>query len=168
MAWRGAHHRYLRRQAALAALALVAAAGAYGFGEGLASGFAIIGLALLAAALILPVGLAGALALGERFARRPLARWFFADGRQEISGLSLALMALLIALATNIGVAAVRAFARRSVVDARLVAEIYFSGDAADAGESRRGRARSPTSLRSFLSGARRRASADGPSTSSA
>ena len=49
MAWRGAHHRYLRRQAALAALALVAAAGAYGFGEGLASGFAIIGLALLAA-----------------------------------------------------------------------------------------------------------------------
>lgn len=129
MAWRGAHHRYLRRQAALAALALVAAAGAYGFGEGLAAGFAIIGFALLAAALILPVGLAGALALGERFARKPLARWFFADGRQEISGLSLALMALLIALATNIGVGGMVEGFRQTFVrwlDARLVAEIYF------------------------------------------
>ncbi|ULO22859.1 ABC transporter permease [Methylocystis sp. SB2] len=129
MAWRGAHHRYLRRQATLAALALVTAAGAYGFGEGLASGFAIIGLALLAAALILPVGLTGVLALGERFARRPLARWFFADGRQEISGLSLALMALLIALATNIGVGGMVEGFRQTFdrwLDARLVAEVYF------------------------------------------
>jgi putative ABC transport system permease protein len=129
IAWRVEHHRYLRRQVAFAILALAAAAYAYGFGEGLASGFAIIGFSLLAAALFLPVALAGALALGEYFARRPLARWFFADGRQEISGLSLALMALLVALAANIGVGGMvegfrQTFARW--LDARLAAEIYF------------------------------------------
>ncbi|MGD9544189.1 MAG: ABC transporter permease [Methylocystis sp.] len=129
IAWRAAHHRYLRRQAALAVLALLAAACAYAFGQGLASGFAVIGFSLLAAALILPVGLAGALALGEHFARGPLARWFFADGRLEISGLSLALMALLIALATNIGVGGMVEGFRQTFVrwlDQRLVAEIYF------------------------------------------
>jgi putative ABC transport system permease protein len=129
IAWRVEHHRYLRRQATFAALALVAAAFAYRFGDGLASGFAIIGLSLLAAALFLPVGLAGALALGEHAAHRPLARWFFADGRQEISGLSLALMALLIALATNIGVGGMVEGFRQTFVrwlDARLIAEIYF------------------------------------------
>lgn len=129
IAWRAAHHRYLRRQAALAILALVAAACAYRFGEGVASGFAVIGFSLLAAALFLPVALAGVLALGERLARRPLARWFFADGRQEISGLSLALMALLIALAANIGVGGMVEGFRQTFVrwlSARLVAEIYF------------------------------------------
>ncbi len=129
IAWRAEHHRYLRRQAALAFLALVAAACAYGSGEGLASGFAMIGCSLLAAALFLPVALAGALALGERLARRPLARWFFADGRQEISGLSLALMALLIALAANIGVGGMVEGFRQTFtrwLDARLAAEIYF------------------------------------------
>ncbi|MGJ0395541.1 MAG: FtsX-like permease family protein [Methylocystis sp.] len=129
IAWRAEHHRYLRRQMALAILALVAVACAYGSGEGLASGFAIIGCSLLAAALSLPVALAGALALGERMARRPLARWFFADGRREISGLSLALMALLVALAANIGVGGMVEGFRQTFtrwLDARLVAEIYF------------------------------------------
>ena len=129
IAWRGEHHRYLRRQAAFAILALGAAAYAYGFGDGFASGFAIIGFSLLAAALFLPVALAGALALGESFARRPLARWFFADGRQEISGLSLALMALLVALAANIGVGGMVEGFRQTFIrwlDARLAAEIYF------------------------------------------
>ena len=129
IAWRAEHHRYLRRQGALALLALVAAACAYGFGDGLASGFAVIGGSLLGAALFLPVALAGALALGERLAHHPLARWFFADGRQEISGLSLALMALLIALAANIGVGGMVEGFRQTFtrwLDARLVAEIYF------------------------------------------
>ncbi|MGD9540253.1 FtsX-like permease family protein [Methylocystis sp.] len=129
IAWRTEHHRYLRRQAALAILALLAAAYAYHFGDGLQYGFAVIGFSLLAAALFLPVALAGALALGEHLARRPLARWFFADGRQEISGLSLALMALLIALAANIGVGGMVEGFRQTFtrwLDARLAAEIYF------------------------------------------
>jgi len=129
IAWRAAHHRYLRRQAAFATIALVAAICAYDFGKGLASGFAVIGFSLLAAALFLPVALAGFLALSENLAHRPLARWFFADGRQEISGLSLALMALLVALAANIGVGGMVEGFRQTFtrwLDARLVAEVYF------------------------------------------
>ncbi|MGD9656167.1 MAG: FtsX-like permease family protein [Methylocystis sp.] len=139
MAWRAEHHRYLWRQAALAILALAAAAYTYGFGDGLQYGFAVIGFSLLAAALSLPILLAGVLALGEYLARRPLARWFFADGRQEISGLSLALMALLIALAANIGVGGMVEGFRETFtrwLDARLVAEIYFeAATPADAGD---------------------------------
>ncbi len=129
IAWREAHHRYLRRQGALAALALIAAAAAYRMGDGLVAGFAVIGLALLAGALLLPLVLAGVLQLGEAAARRPLAHWFFADGRQEISGLSLALMALLLALSTNIGVGGMVEGFRKTFLgwlDQRLIAEIYF------------------------------------------
>jgi putative ABC transport system permease protein len=129
VAWREAHHRYLRRQAALAAFALVAATLAYSFAEGLAMGFAVVALAVLAAALLLPVALAGMLHLGESLAERPLTRWFFADGRQELGGLSLALTALLLALATNIGVGGmVEGFRQTftSWLDQRLVAEVYF------------------------------------------
>ena len=58
---------------------------------------------LLGAALILPAILEHLLSFGER--RAPcLAVWFWADSRQQLSGLSLALMALLLALAVNVGV----------------------------------------------------------------
>jgi len=129
IAWREAHHSYLRRQAALAALSLVAAALAYRAADGLVTGFLVIAFALLGAALLLPVALAVLLRIGESLARGPLVRWFFADGRQEIAGLSLALMALLLALATNIGVGGMVEGFRRTFtgwLDARLVAEIYY------------------------------------------
>jgi putative ABC transport system permease protein len=129
IAWRDAHRRYLRRQAVLAALALIGAALAWRLAEGLVMGFMVIALALLGAALFLPLALEAVLRMGERLARRPLARWFFADGRQEIAGLSLALMALLLALATNIGVGGMVEGFRRTFVgwlDERLVAEIYY------------------------------------------
>jgi putative ABC transport system permease protein len=119
----------LRRQAALAALSLAAAALAYHSAEGLAMGFLVIAFALLGAALLLPVVLAALLRIAENFARRPLARWFFADGRQEISGLSLAMMALLLALATNIGVGGMVEGFRRTFtgwLDDRLAAELYY------------------------------------------
>ena len=129
IAWRNAHRRYLRRQAALGALALVAALLAWRVGDGLAAGFAVIAFALLGAALLLPVALALLLRGGEALARAPLARWFFADGQQEIAGLSLALMALLLALATSIGVGGMVEGFRRTFtgwLDERLVAELYF------------------------------------------
>lgn len=129
IAWREAHHRYLRRQGIFAALALLGAAGAFFFGGGLAASFAVIAGALIGAALLLPLALAGALTLGERLSRRPLARWFFADGRQELPGLSLALMALLMALAANIGVGGMVEGFRLTFtgwLDERLAAEIYF------------------------------------------
>ncbi len=129
IAWREAHHRYLRRQGAFGALALLGAALAYSTVDGLAMGFAVIALALLSAALLLPVALAAMLQIGESLAERPLAHWFFADGRQEIAGLSLALTALLLALATNIGVGGMVEGFRETFsgwLDQRLIAEIYY------------------------------------------
>jgi len=129
IAWREAHRGYLRRQALFAALALIGAAIAYRVADGLVMGFMVIALTLLGAALFLPLALEAMLRIGERLATRPLARWFFADGRQEISGLSLALMALLLALATNIGVGGMVEGFRQTFVgwlDDRLIAEVYF------------------------------------------
>ncbi|PPD43476.1 MAG: ABC transporter permease [Methylocystis sp.] len=129
IAWREAHQRYLKRQGALAALALLGSAIAYRLADGLVSGFMVIALALLGAALLLPVALAATLRLGESLARGPLSRWFFADGRQEIAGLSLALMALLLALSTNIGVGGMVEGFRQTFLhwlDERLAAEVYY------------------------------------------
>lgn len=129
IAWREAHRDYLRRQAVFATLALIGAALAWRVADGLVMGFMVIALTLLGAALLLPLALEALLRLGERLATHPLARWFFADGRQEISGLSLALMALLLALATNIGVGGMVEGFRQTFVgwlDERLIAEVYF------------------------------------------
>ena len=63
-------------------------------------------------------------------ARRPLVTWFWADSRQQLSGLSLALMALLLALAVNVGVGTmVETFSRTFVswLDGRLAADVYLN-----------------------------------------
>ena len=63
-------------------------------------------------------------------ARQPLSVWFWADSRQQLSGLSLALMALLLALAVNVGVCTmVESFSRTFLVwlDGRLAADVYVS-----------------------------------------
>ena len=60
----------------------------------------------------------------------PLSVWFWADSRQQLSGLSLALMALLLALAVNVGVSTmVESFSRTFLVwlDGRLAADVYIS-----------------------------------------
>lgn len=128
-AWREAQRRWLGRQAALAALALAGAAAALLFGDGLEAGFASMAGLLLGAALALPLPLAALLRLGEAHSRGPLAKWFFADALQQLPGLSLALMALLLALSTNIGVGSMVEGFRRTFaqwLDQRLVAEIYL------------------------------------------
>lgn len=128
-AWREAQQRYLRRQGALAALALVASAVAYICGEGLYAGFASLAGLLLGAALLLPLLLAFALRFGERRATGMIAKWFWADSRQQLPGLTLALMALLLALSANIGVGSMVAGFRKTFtewLDQRLVAEVYF------------------------------------------
>ena len=56
--------------------------------------------------------------------------WFWADSRQQLSGLSLALMALLLALAVNVGVGTmVESFSRTFLVwlDGRLAADVYVN-----------------------------------------
>ena len=70
------------------------------------------------------------LSLGQRFARAPVSTWFWADSRQQLSGLSLALMALLLALAVNVGVSTmVESFSRTFLVwlDGRLAADVFIS-----------------------------------------
>ena len=70
------------------------------------------------------------LRIGQRSAHRPLAVWFWADSRQQLSGLSLALMALLLALSVNVGVGTmVESFSRTFVswLDGRLAADVYIN-----------------------------------------
>jgi putative ABC transport system permease protein len=129
-AWQQAQQRWLIFQSALAFAVLVAAGGFLWFGDSLVSGFAVLAALLLGAALALPAILERMLSLGQRRARRPLAVWFWADSRQQLSGLSLALMALLLALAVNVGVGTmVESFSRTFIswLDGRLAADVYIN-----------------------------------------
>jgi putative ABC transport system permease protein len=138
-AWQQAQHRWLRFQAALAITVFAAAIALLWFGDSLIAGFAVLAALLLGAALGLPAVLGFVLHLGQRSARRPLAAWFWADSRQQLSGLSLALMALLLALAVNVGVGTmVESFSKTFTgwLDGRLAADIYLNAaDDAQASE---------------------------------
>ncbi len=129
-AWQQAQHRWLILQGALALAVFAAAGGLLWYGDSLVSGFAVLAGLLLGAALGLPAILELVLSLGQRSAHRALAAWFWADSRQQLSGLSLALMALLLALAVNVGVGTmVETFSRTFVgwLDGRLAADVYLN-----------------------------------------
>jgi len=129
-AWQQAQHRWLMLQAGLALVVLAVAGCFLWFGNSLLSGFAVLAALLLGAALLLPAMLEGVLSLGQRSAHRAIAVWFWADSRQQLSGLSLALMALLLALAVNVGVGTmVETFSRTFItwLDGRLSADIYIN-----------------------------------------
>jgi putative ABC transport system permease protein len=129
-AWQQAQHRWLMFQSALALIVLAAGGGLLWYGDSLVSGFAVLAALLLGAALGLPAILERVLSLGQRSAHRPLAAWFWADSRQQLSGLSLALMALLLALAVNVGVGTmVESFSRTFIswLDGRLMADVYLN-----------------------------------------
>ncbi|CAN5663510.1 hypothetical protein BH23PSE1_BH23PSE1_14990 [soil metagenome] len=108
----------------------MAAIAALVFGSGLVAGFAVTGGLIVGAALILPAALQAVLGFGARRARGPLAQWAWADGRQQLGGLTLALMALLLALAVNIGVSTMVGSFRATFLaylDQRLAAEVYVT-----------------------------------------
>ncbi|MGY4575332.1 ABC transporter permease [Bradyrhizobium sp. USDA 3256] len=129
-AWQQAQRRWLLLQSATALAVFAVAAGLIWFGDSLIAGFAVLAALMLGAALILPMVLQVALAFGQRSARAPVGIWFWADSRQQLSGLSLALMALLLALAVNVGVGTmVESFNRTFLVwlDGRLAADVYVS-----------------------------------------
>jgi putative ABC transport system permease protein len=129
-AWQRAQHRWLTLQGVLAVAVLLAAGGFLWFGDSLLSGFLVLAALLLGAALGLPVILGWVLGLGQRGSRRPLQAWFWADSRLQLSGLSLALMALLLALAVNVGVGTmVQSFSKTFTgwLDRRIAAEIYLN-----------------------------------------
>jgi putative ABC transport system permease protein len=138
-AWLWAQHRWLIFQGTLALIVFGAALGLLWYGDSLMAGFAVLAALLLGAALVLPSILEAALFAGQRSAHQALAVWFWADSRQQLPGLSLALMALLLALAVNVGVGTmVETFSRTftSWLDGRLAADVYVNAaDAAQATE---------------------------------
>lgn len=129
-AWGLASERSLWLQALCGAVLLVAAWLIVQFGAGLVAGFAALGAMLLGAALSLPLLLSLTLKLGGRLSRRAVPQWFWADTRQQLPGLSLALMALLLALAANAGVGTMVQSFRLTFVgwlDQRLPSELYVT-----------------------------------------
>ena len=164
-AWRQAQQRWLILQGALALAIFAAAGGLLWFGDSLVAGFAVLACLLLGAALALPAMLEVVLSWGQRTAHRALAVWFWADSRQQLSGLSLALMALLLALAVNVGVGTmVETFSRTFVgwLDGRLAADVYLNAaDNAQAAEIKAWLQRRPE-VEAILRGGRADSQVDG------
>ena len=129
-AWSLASERNVGIEAIGGAALLVASGLVTLWGQGLAAGFAALAMMLLGAALILPLLLARVLRLGARLSTGVVAQWFWADTRQQLPGLSLALMALLLALAANAGVnTMVQSFRLTFTgwLDQRLASELYVT-----------------------------------------
>ncbi|MGC1330112.1 ABC transporter permease [Pseudomonas sp.] len=128
-AWRGAHGQWLQRQGWAALVLATLAVALVLWGDSLAAGFTLLACLLLAAALALPVMLDRVLAVlasGRRGA--VLSHWFLADCRQQLPALSQALMALLLAMATNVGASSMTQGFRETFshwLEQRLVAELY-------------------------------------------
>ena len=98
--------------------------------DGLVAGFVLLGGLLLGAAALLPPLIGLAIRVFSGLAKRPLAEWIWADLRASLPGLSLALMALLLALATNIGVGTMVSSFRQTFtgwLDQRLASDLYVN-----------------------------------------
>lgn len=129
-AWQQAHARWLRRQAWVSGVCAVVALAALLLGDSLVMGFVLISALLLCAALGLPALLDGLLAVVATRSHSVLGQWFVADCRQQLPALSLALMALLLAMAANIGAGTMTSGFRQtfgSWLEQRLSAELYVS-----------------------------------------
>ncbi|WP_018901335.1 FtsX-like permease family protein [Rhizobium sp. 2MFCol3.1] len=129
-AWARASARGLIIQAGIGGM-LVLLGGALALAaSGLVAGFAVLGCLLLGAALMLPSVLASILIGMQRLSRGAISEWFWADTRIQLPGLSLALMALLLALSANIGVGTMVSSFRLTFnawLDQRLAAELYVT-----------------------------------------
>ncbi len=105
--------------------------------NGLIGGFGLLASLLIGAALALPLILDRILAAASAMARSVKAQWFWADTRQQLPGLSLALMALLLAMAANVGVSTMVSSFRLTFVDfldQRLASELYVRTEDATQG----------------------------------
>jgi len=129
--WRGGHPAH--GLAALAGLALIGiGAIAYFAVGGLIAGFVLVAGVLTGTALLLPLFLSLILTFSASRAKGPIAQWVWADMRTQLPGLSLALMALLLALAANIGVGTMVSSFRLTFIgwlDQRLTAELYVTAN---------------------------------------
>ncbi len=132
-AWALVSRRTGKLQTAASVVLLAAAGVLAGMGGGLTAGFALLASLMLGAALALTPCLAAILRLGEGQAVRPMAQWFWADTRQQLPGLGLALTALLLAMAANVGVSTMVSSFRltfEGFLDQRLSAELYVDAEA--------------------------------------
>lgn len=138
-AWATARGGARRVQGVASAGLLVVAALLALFGSGLVMGFGLLACLLIGAALALPMVLDGALRAAQWRARSVTAQWFWADTRQQLPGLSLALMALLLAMAANVGVSTMVSSFRLTFtgfLDQRLASELYVSTENAAQAEA--------------------------------
>jgi putative ABC transport system permease protein len=157
-AWQQRQRRWLVLQSVAAFAVLAVALLLLHYGQSLIAGFGVLAALMLGATLILPAFLEILLLAGQRFARGPIALWFWADSRQQLSGLSLALMALLLALAVNVGVSTmVETFSRTFVgwLDGRLVADVYISATDNSQAIAIRNWLRDRSEVQAILSGGR-------------
>lgn len=133
-AWGAARGRMRAVQMGASAALLVLALLLAGFGEGLIMGFGLLACLLIGAALALPLVLDWVLRGASHLARGVRAQWFWADTRQQLPGLSLALMALLLAMAANVGVSTMVSSFRLTFtgfLDQRLASELYVGTQSA-------------------------------------
>ena len=95
-------------------------------GTGLGQAFALIGFLLIGSALVLPWLTIKLLDFAP--GKGVVTSWFWADTRQQMPGLSLALIALLLAVSANIGVSTMVSSFRVTFVsflDQRLAPELF-------------------------------------------
>ena len=131
-AWSMTSRRWRRVQAVAAVALFLAAAVLARHGDGLVPGFGLLACLLLGAALALPLLLDPLLGVGMRRARGVVSEWFWADTRQQLPGLSLSLMALLLAMAANVGVSTMVSSFRltfEGFLDQRLASELYVTAE---------------------------------------
>lgn len=127
-AWRGVWASRFRLHFIGSVMLLCAASLFAFFADGLLAGFVLLGCILIGAALALPVLASGILKFLQRHTHSPVWTWFWADTRQQLPGLSLALMALLLAVSANIGVSTMVSSFRLTFtgfLDQRLAPELY-------------------------------------------
>ncbi|NCX55464.1 MAG: FtsX-like permease family protein, partial [Rhodobacterales bacterium] len=99
-------------------------------GTGLGQAFALIGFLLIGSALVLPWLTISLLDFVP--GKGAVTSWFWADTRQQMPGLSLALIALLLAVSANIGVSTMVSSFRVTFVsflDQRLAPELFVRVD---------------------------------------
>lgn len=130
--WAMQSARGRRLQLVLGLVLLILSGGFVVAGGSLLAGFASVAALLLGAALLLPPVLEAILYVAQRQARSVTAEWFWADTRQQLPRLGLALMALLLAITANIGVSTMVSSFRLTFIgflDQRLIAEVYVSAE---------------------------------------
>lgn len=101
-------------------------------GDSLLSGFMLLALIFISAGLLLPGLLNRLLQWGQHYSGSVTQLWFWADARLQIAPLSVALVALLFALSTSIGVGGMVEGFRLTFtgwLEQRLAAEVYLRAE---------------------------------------